>query len=327
MYSIVNVNGCLFFSFNPGYPDDCINFFSCDQGTGWTQTAPLVNTGDPYVLRSNGSKIVAFTYNLNHIFISSDNGTTWTDISPPAAMFEGGISDVLFTGNYLYAASANHPVIVSSSDYGSTWNYCGAGFGSDPIILLGSFPGSVFAFSSSGLSKSNDNGQTWLTCGTPGDGVLDFAYDNNLIFACKNKQVFFSRNAGTNWIDISAGLPVLPDLWGGTLIIRDHYLYFGTNNFGIWKTSTENLPSSVNDLSGSRGFELYPNPADNELNILSLDDKQIKRIDILDLSGRVIHTGTVRGNKIETDFLDPGLYLLRIETTDNKSNYLKFVKR
>jgi photosystem II stability/assembly factor-like uncharacterized protein len=325
MWSIINVNDCLFLSFNPGDPVDCMNYLSCDNGDTWSLKAPLVNNGDPFTLRSNGSMMVATEGDV--IYISADNGNNWTNISPPPGLIINDFSDVLFTGNDLYISAVyNKAEIIHSSDFGITWNHCDSALGENNFYKLGYASGAVFAFSPSALFKSVDHGQTWLECGSLGDGVLDLVSDGDLIFACKNTRVFYSRDNGIHWIDISAGLPPLPNLWGGTLMVRNHFLYYGTNNFGIWEINTENLPSSVNELSDSREFELYPNPADGELNIFSLGNKQIKGIEIIDLNGRVIHTGQVKGNKIEIDFLKPNFYLLRIETTENNCYYEKFVK-
>jgi len=326
MYSIINVNNCLFFSLNPGYPADCINYLSSDNGATWSLQAPLVNYGDPYTLRSNGKEIIATTDNV--LFISSDKGLTWTNISPPTGLIINDFSDVLFAGNDLYVSAIyNKAEIIHSSDFGSTWIHCDSALGDNGIYKLGYASGAVFAFSSSGLFKSDNHGKTWQACGSLGGGVLDFTSEGNLIFACKETQVYYSRDKGIQWIDISAGLPPLPNLWGGTLMVKDHFLYYGTNNFGIWKISTENLPSSVNEQSGIQEFELYPNPVDGELTIRSSGNKQIKRIEIVDLSGRLIQSGQVKGNKIETDFLIPNIYFLRIETTENNYYYEKFIKR
>ena len=325
MGSIVNVNGCLFFSFNPGYPADCINYLSCDNGNTWSQTAPLVNYGDSYALRSNGTRMVATVDNV--IYISSDKGSTWTDISPPLGMIINDFSDVLFMGNELYiSALYNTAEVIRSSDFGVTWHHCDEGLGANNIYKLGGTPEAVFALSSSGIFRSVDQGQTWQECVGLGDGITDFVFHDDLIFACKNTRVYFSRNMGASWTDISAGLPPLPDLWGGTLMVRDHFLYFGTFTFGIWKIDTQNLPYSVAELSAIHEFELYPNPAVNEINIVSRRGMHIKSTDILDLSGRVVQSGKITRNKIEIGLLSPNLYVLRIETTDGMRYHVKFVK-
>ena len=325
MYSIVNVDGCLFLSFNPGWPVDCINYLSCDNGDTWSQTAPLVNIGDPFSLRSNGSKMIATDDNV--IYFSADKGSTWANITPPAGMIVNDFSDVVFTGNDLYiSAEFNTAQVIHSADFGVTWNHCDAGLGDNNIYKLGYASGTLFAFNQTHLFKSADQGQTWLECSSLGDAVVDFTNDGDMIFACKNTRVYFSRDMGLHWTDISAGLPPLPNLWAGTLMVRDHYLYFGTFTFGIWKISTQNLPSSVNELPAICEFEVYPNPADNEINIVSRGDQHIKNVDILDLSGRVVDRCNFTGNKIAIDFLSPNLYILQIETMENMRYHEKFVK-
>jgi len=324
MNSIVTVNGCLFFSLNPGYPySECLNYRSCDNGDSWFLVAPLPNYGDSYVLRSNGNKIAAYVD--AKMFLSSDNGDSWTAISPPPGL-GGDLSDVLFSGNDLYATVNYTSKVLRSADFGQTWNFCNDGLNGHHIYGFGEAPGTVFAISPTSLFKSFDQGQTWMECAPLGEDVQDFTSTGQLIFACTETQVYFSRDMGVSWIDISYGLPPLPNLWGGTLMVRDDYLYFGTFTFGIWKIHISDLPSVVSERAAERAFEICPNPANNELNIVSLNYQQISHVEIFDLSGRMVYKRKGPGNIIETGFLNPGLYLVKIETNDSKRYHEKFLK-
>ena len=74
-------------------------------------------------------------------------------------------------------------------------------------------------------------------------------------------------------------------------------------------------------------FDVYPNPADQVIHVIAHGNKIIKRIGILDLTGRVLSSDALEGSSIATGSLDPNLYLIRIETTDNMCYYEKFIKR
>ena len=66
--------------------------------------------------------------------------------------------------------------------------------------------------------------------------------------------------------------------------------------------------------------------AGNRINIVSRSGMQNKKIEILDLTGKVVYSGSATGNPVNIDFLSPALYLLRMETMNNMDYYEKFVK-
>lgn len=56
----------------------------------------------------------------------------------------------------------------------------------------------------------------------------------------------------------------------------------------------------------------YPNPSKGIVNIIS--DKEIKSVEVIDLSGRTI--ALFNSNTINISHLNDGLYLLRLRTLD-----------
>ena len=64
-------------------------------------------------------------------------------------------------------------------------------------------------------------------------------------------------------------------------------------------------------------FQLYPNPAQNELNIKITDDQQGKTYTILDNLGRQVSSGVLNGpeNKLVITDLKPGVYLFIYENS------------
>ena len=68
------------------------------------------------------------------------------------------------------------------------------------------------------------------------------------------------------------------------------------------------------------GIELFPNPWISELTIQMKDNRHMRKIEILDLQGRLVRiieepgSGTI---SLQRGTLSPGLYLLRIRTEDN----------
>ena len=73
-------------------------------------------------------------------------------------------------------------------------------------------------------------------------------------------------------------------------------------------------------------IRIFPNPAGDEINILS--DKAIERLQILNLTGQTILAKDIQGKeaKIQLAGLNPGVYLLIATGSGNENTVMKFVK-
>lgn len=323
IYSIVNVNGCLLFSFKREWLEESLNYRSCDHGNTWVPVASLFSDGNVYKLRSNGTRVVAFVN--SSIFLSENTGDSWNDITPTGSL-QGSLSDVLFTGDDIYAAYNYDDKVIHSGDFGQTWHLCNEGLDGEEIETLGVAQGMIFAVGINRTFRSSNQGISWVECAPLGDDVQEIISDSNLVFACKFRQVYFSRNSGDSWIDISDGLPLLPDLWGGTLMVRGDQLLFGTTIYGIQERNILDLPTGVKERPPSRKFGLFPNPVIDYLSVHSYDRQVIATVEILDLSARMIRHPEITGNRIDLRDLAPAVYILRIITADKMVYYQKFVK-
>ena len=323
IYSIVNVNGCFLFSLKRDWIDECLNYRSCDHGDTWFPVAPLFSDGNVYKLRSNGTKVLAFVN--SSIYLSENTGDTWSNITPSGSL-QGSISDVLFTGSDIYAALDYSDKVIHSGDFGQSWHLCNEGLDGEEIETIGAGPGMIFAAGTNRAFRSMDQGLTWIECAPLGEDVREIISDGNLVFACKDRQVYYSRNFGESWIDISEGLPSMPNLWGGTLMVRGDQLLFGTNTYGIQQRSIPDLPTGVKEMTPTGKFGLFPNPVNDFLILQPYDQQVIGTIEILDLSARMIRQPEITGNHIDLRDLAPAVYILRIITADKMVYHEKFVK-
>lgn len=108
------------------------------------------------------------------------------------------------------------------------------------------------------------------------------------------------------------------------------YCYMITSVYGA-DESNKSTPACViledNVSIGDKplsAINIFPNPAHDILNIGS--DKQIKRLHIYDISGRMIRSVRNVGNHIKIDDLEKGIYLIQIFTSDDRSSSHKFLK-
>jgi hypothetical protein len=74
-------------------------------------------------------------------------------------------------------------------------------------------------------------------------------------------------------------------------------------------------------------FHLYPNPTQNQLNIVS-QNNPVQQLQIYNLTGNLVHQENTNSNKVQltTTHLNPGVYFLKIQTTAAQTT-LKFIKK
>ena len=85
-------------------------------------------------------------------------------------------------------------------------------------------------------------------------------------------------------------------------------------------------PLSLTEVNGQK-ITIYPNPTTNFLNISNLNLISVKNIEIYNhLGQRLIQSNTIQ-NQIDVSNLSEGLYILTIETTDNKKYSESFIKK
>ncbi|SRX76007.1 T9SS type A sorting domain-containing protein [Aequorivita antarctica] len=80
---------------------------------------------------------------------------------------------------------------------------------------------------------------------------------------------------------------------------------------------------SVEDLETS--VEIYPNPTQNILNIVS--QQSIVEVKIFDVLGKDVGNLNISNNQIDVSQLNQGLYFLNIKFDNNKLNISKFIKQ
>lgn len=110
--------------------------------------------------------------------------------------------------------------------------------------------------------------------------------------------------------------------------IRGNIQFFNyINDCHAIRTGVYELP-----LQGKKdnAYLLYPNPANNMLNIVSLGNKQIQHIGIYNTSGSLMFESNEIdkiNSGIDVAHLSNGLYVIKIAENDGNSSVYKFLKR
>ncbi len=107
----------------------------------------------------------------------------------------------------------------------------------------------------------------------------------------------------------------LPYTWGGAYDTPFPIeLYISDLNF-----------NSVQNKFNQTKIELFPIPASHFLTIKNLDNREIKKIEIMTYEGRILKRKSLLENKVGIMELPNGIYFLKIQTY-NQIYYEKFIK-
>src|ERR1035437_8893370 len=224
-------------------------YFSTDSGQNWTRISDM-NGFYYHVISSlavSDSNIYAGT-DMAGIFLSSNNGTTWTEVNSgiPANVWAIAVSPR--GGTNLFAGT--YSGIFRSTDNGIRWTAINSG-----IHLGEKVAGYAFAFDSTnifvgtdaGVFLSTDNGLTWTgtTSGLNPTAIRTIAISDVDLFAgTNNSGIFHSTDNGASWTAVNSGLTdstvwalaVSPNGMGSTNLFAgtDGGVFLSTNNGTSW---------------------------------------------------------------------------------------------
>jgi len=113
---------------------------------------------------------------------------------------------------------------------------------------------------------------------------------------------------------------------GNNIYLDDINLYLGS-------PSTTNVIAGVSEKSLNTVYSIYPNPAEDEVNVeFSVDNDQEVVFNVVDITGKIVQTNLIKAKSgsnlvlLNTDKLNSGMYLLNI-TTGNSTQTSQFVIR
>lgn len=98
-------------------------YISKDFGYSWTKSSAPKSLWLGVASSANGDLLYAANGESGGIYVSTNNGTDWTPLSPPSvlsAVTGWGSVECSGTGQYVYAAA--HNMIYASEDFGASWS-------------------------------------------------------------------------------------------------------------------------------------------------------------------------------------------------------------
>ena len=225
----------------------------------WMKTNGLY-AGSVYALAVRGTNLFAGTY-YGGVFLSTDNGTSWTS---------SGLSDVAaFTvsGPNLFAGTYYGFVFLSTND-GTSWTEVDSGL-VDPhkhIYALTVIDTNLFAGTDAGVFLSTNSGTGWteVNSGLTKTFVSSFAVSgNNLFVGTYDGGVFLSTNFGTSWTEVNSGLTntIVRALYvSGVNLFAGTYgggVFLSTNNGTDWTEVNSGLSNTYVGAFAVSGSNLF----------------------------------------------------------------------
>jgi photosystem II stability/assembly factor-like uncharacterized protein len=308
------------------------------------------NWNTPFVFDPNNPQILY--YGANRLYKTTNRAVSWQAISPD--LTNGGAASGVVYGTittiavapsasqFIYAGTDDGNV-WQTSDGGSNWTNISNGLplrwitrvAVDPydeqtvyVTLSGyrydSYQPHVFRSTDSGTNWQDISGN--LPEAPANDIIIDPALDSTLYLAT-DFGVYVSRDFGQNWAMLGDNLPNVP------VVDLDFHqptrtLVAATYGRSMYSFNVDQLVkvNSLPDLP--EGLKIYPNPANNLINIEFRSDADKVHFQINDLAGKLIKEGNFNpqvNSTIDISNLTPGHYCLKI-TAGQKTFSNNFVK-
>jgi len=310
---------------------------STNEGNTWTnifvKSFPLNYAGGgAIVFPYDGSILAAFSVTVGptigdvsgFVYKSTDNGSSWFRTVQIGGGFVGGM--VITSDNKILIGTSLSGVFYSINNGNSF-----AHLSTFPPVFIRTIikaeDNAVYVSDAFGLSRSTDNGASWINVGSQQSTsylrAAISAPDGTLYISMDDRKVFYSTNRGDKWIQMNEGLPSAAYVY--CFGYSSGKLFAGTTNAGVYvydsPTSVGDPVANVNDY---RLEQNYPNPF-NPNTIINFEvpsnvKNQISKIKfaVYDISGKEV---SVLVNEIK----GPGKYEVRFDGS-NFSSGIYFYK-
>ncbi|HSP87314.1 MAG TPA: T9SS type A sorting domain-containing protein [Ignavibacteriaceae bacterium] len=165
------------------------------------------------------------------IFLSINNDTNWIPVNNGLTNLQ--VLDILISDTFLFAATSGG--VYRSTNNGTDWINVNNGL-PDTIVgaLAVNLQGRIFASIgiSEGVYQTTNNGNNWMN--TNYNDVYspsNLIFSNEVLYASTVENIFRSSDDGTNWVEISNGLP---NSQITCLESNDTIVYAGTEGDGVY---------------------------------------------------------------------------------------------
>jgi hypothetical protein len=313
----IKASGTTAYLFSYDCPGSSYCYRSTNSGNNWTSTGTdaIYNRFNTFAIA--GSLIYAGD---NFVYVSSDNGQTWTQVSSGIPSGVTSIYSLAIKGTLVFAATNNG--IYKNTVGSNSWTAASSGLTNlivRSIIVSGT---TLFAGTQGGgIFKSTNDGGVWVAAGTGiplYSNVTTFASSGTNVYAGCDHGVFWTGNGGSSWMPVNTGLA---DTNVTVLAASTNYLWAGTNSEGVWRRALSEIITSVSENSSKQNhLEISPNPAVDQTMISFPEETggSLYEVHIWDMNGRCIFSthSSEKNLIIPLNGFRSGMYMIQAVVKD-----------
>ena len=314
-------------------------YLSNDNGNTWNQsnsglTLNGVNCWNITMLYSYNGKVFLGAkqnttfYNNASLFVSNNNGQTWSPVTTGLGD-NFNISSMTSFGNYLVLGTKtefNPPSfsdgVYLSTDNGDSWLFDGLDL---PITDVVSDNNTYYAISGISVYSTQNMGNSWdeVVVSSINYGLTNLEKLNSIV-VCQtpNNGIYYLNNG--NWVPFGAfGIlggenKTICQKQNGSIFVGSS-AYVNANNGNITYVTNGvskfiGNPAGINENQVfSNSFVIYPNPTTSDITINS-EKFSNEAYTLCDQMGRVVGSGKLSGTNttISLSSLSKGIYLLKV---------------
>lgn len=296
------------------------------------------------------------------IYTTVDSGTTWTRIDTtmapvlkPTDVDEYGIVNLFDAQpNGLVWFGTNHGRLFKSADYGTTWTVSASGFSAvgnttqafttiqfknDTVGVIVSQHVTSNKIDTVNVQMTKDGGTSWLKWNYSGQwnpSDVCFVPGTNKVITVNNLQLApsFTYQVGST-ISTNSGVTFgyqdSINLLSSVSFANDSVGFAGGaisasgGSKGVYKWDFAPLVKLANIMAATNSLSIYPNPANNILNVLVPSKKA--QVIVYNMLGEMVYTTTVNDGRLTLDITNytSGAYVVQV--IDGKTKLTKkFIK-
>ncbi|MDK9699408.1 MAG: T9SS type A sorting domain-containing protein [bacterium] len=227
----------------------------------------------------------------NFLYRSTDNGLTWTQFTtrPTETITSIHVTPTLIPESWIVNIGTANGLYRMLED-GRNWTATGLTGNYIHEISMSSL-GVLFAGTSQGVSRSLDQGLTWLPLPITLPTYSIVSNTQGRLYAATSNGVMYSTNGGSSWDDLSHEGLLNQNVFE-LKIDADNYLWAATNGNGVFVSfhPTNDVREPITFVPAElRLHQNYPNPF-NATTTISYSLPTVSNVDlsIFDVNGRLV---------------------------------------
>ena len=294
---------------------------SYNGGNDWDNIKPVSYDGGwntPYEMHSINNELIVIGY--EEVYRSTTSGSSWDSISYNVSNGSAIKTIALAASNEDYIYVGTYDRLKVTKDAGATWENIKPGlpnYNITDVAVATNNPDKAWVTLSEydnteKVYETTDAGNSWVNISgnnlpeLPVNCIVYQGGANDDLYIGTDVGVYHKDNTMADWMPYMTGLP--------NVIIREleiHYtagtLSAATYGRGVWESPLNTFPTNINNIKPFY-FSVYPNPADNQLTINTVNQDVL--IHIYNITGqKVIETTT---KTINTSGLSKGCYIVEV---------------